>query len=107
VFQGAKIVKASHFELEYMLGRKITFFCMAQGYPRPEITWFKDGIELYAHKFFQVGGWERLKGGSDVFDLGARVAAGQRHGQKQDGDRPHDAERRGILRVPSEQQVRH
>lgn len=37
-----------------MLGRKITFFCMAQGLPRPEITWFKDGIELYAHKFFQV-----------------------------------------------------
>ncbi|XP_018576481.1 immunoglobulin domain-containing protein oig-4-like [Anoplophora glabripennis] len=54
---GAKIVKASHFELEYMLGRKITFFCMAQGYPRPEITWFKDGIELIYHKFFQVHEW--------------------------------------------------
>ena len=52
--QGATIVKASHFELDYMLGRKITFFCMARGYPRPEITWFKDGIELYHHKFFQV-----------------------------------------------------
>ncbi|XP_043280321.1 immunoglobulin domain-containing protein oig-4-like [Venturia canescens] len=50
---GARIVKASHFELDYMLGRKITFFCMARGYPRPEITWFKDGIELYYHKFFQ------------------------------------------------------
>ncbi|XP_023029760.1 immunoglobulin domain-containing protein oig-4 [Leptinotarsa decemlineata] len=54
---GAKIVKASHFELEYMLGRKITFFCMAQGYPRPEITWFKDGIELIYHKFFQIHEW--------------------------------------------------
>lgn len=53
-FQGARIVKSSHFELDYMLGRKITFFCMARGLPRPEITWFKDGIELYAHKFFQV-----------------------------------------------------
>lgn len=52
--QGAKIVKASHFELDYMLGRKITFFCMATGFPRPEITWLKDGIELYHHKFFQV-----------------------------------------------------
>ncbi|XP_066581066.1 palladin-like [Prorops nasuta] len=50
---GAKIVKASHFELDYMLGRKITFFCMATGFPRPEITWLKDGIELYHHKFFQ------------------------------------------------------
>ncbi|KAF7267936.1 immunoglobulin domain-containing protein oig-4-like [Rhynchophorus ferrugineus] len=54
---GAKIVKSSHFEYEYMLGRKITFFCMAQGLPRPEITWFKDGIELYHHKYFQVHEW--------------------------------------------------
>lgn len=53
-FQGAKIVKASHFELDYMLGRKITFFCMATGFPAPKITWFKDGIELYHHSFFQV-----------------------------------------------------
>lgn len=60
--QGAKIVKASHFELDYMLGRKITFFCMATGFPRPEITWLKDGIEMYHHKFFQVGLNPPLKG---------------------------------------------
>lgn len=59
--QGAKIVKSSHFELDYMLGRKITFFCMATGFPRPEITWLKDGIELYHHKFFQVGLNQPLK----------------------------------------------
>lgn len=52
---GAKIVKASHFEFDYMLGRKITFFCEATGLPRPEIIWFKDGAELYQHRFFQVG----------------------------------------------------
>ncbi|XP_034482330.1 immunoglobulin domain-containing protein oig-1 isoform X2 [Drosophila innubila] len=40
---GAKIIKSSHFELDYTLGRKITFFCMAQ-----------DGAELYQHRFFQV-----------------------------------------------------
>ncbi|XP_014211688.1 immunoglobulin domain-containing protein oig-4-like [Copidosoma floridanum] len=54
---GARITKASHFELDYMLGRKITFFCMATGIPRPEITWFKDGVELYHHRFFQVHEW--------------------------------------------------
>lgn len=51
---GAKIVKASHFEFDYMLGRKITFFCEATGLPRPEVSWFKDGAELYQHRFFQV-----------------------------------------------------
>ena len=52
--QGARVVDASHFESEYILGRKLSFYCMAQGIPRPHITWLKDGIELYAHPFFQV-----------------------------------------------------
>lgn len=33
------------------------FVCFLLGYPRPEITWFKDGIELIYHKFFQVHEW--------------------------------------------------
>ncbi|XP_064109308.1 immunoglobulin domain-containing protein oig-4-like [Macrobrachium nipponense] len=55
---GAKITLWSHFESEYILGRKIVFMCVAEGTPRPTITWFKDGIELYAHSFFQVHEWK-------------------------------------------------
>ncbi|PSN33661.1 hypothetical protein C0J52_20986 [Blattella germanica] len=55
---GAKILEASHFDYEYMLGHKIAFVCVAKGAPRPQITWFKDGIELYAHSYLHVHEWK-------------------------------------------------
>lgn len=50
------MIDASHFESEYILGRKLAFYCKAQGQPRPHVTWLKDGIELLSHPYFQVLG---------------------------------------------------
>ncbi|CAL4124471.1 unnamed protein product, partial [Meganyctiphanes norvegica] len=56
--EGAKIIEWSHFESEYTLGLKIVFQCSAEGDPRPHITWFKNGLELYGHAFFMTHEWD-------------------------------------------------
>ncbi|XP_048505535.1 immunoglobulin domain-containing protein oig-4 isoform X1 [Athalia rosae] len=54
---GAKILSSSHFDYEYVLGHKIAFVCSARGSPRPHITWFKDGTEIYTHLYLNVHEW--------------------------------------------------
>ncbi|KAK3866304.1 hypothetical protein Pcinc_028165 [Petrolisthes cinctipes] len=56
---GAKITKSSHFNYQYVLGHKIVFLCVARGSPLPQITWFKDGVELYAHRYMQLHEWKK------------------------------------------------
>ncbi|XP_077301871.1 noktochor [Arctopsyche grandis] len=58
---GAKILLASHFDYEYVLGHKIAFLCVARGSPRPHITWFKDGIEIFSHLYLHVHEWRMGK----------------------------------------------
>ncbi|KAL1454956.1 hypothetical protein WDU94_009083 [Cyamophila willieti] len=76
---GAKITESSHFDYEYTLGQKIVFICVATGEPRPHITWFKDGIEMYTHRYVALHQWnygtDRIKSKLEI-DPATQMDAG-------------------------------
>lgn len=49
----------------YQLGRKISFVCVSMGYPRPDITWLKDGLELNSYAGYEGVGVSEWRLGSD------------------------------------------
>ncbi|OQV13855.1 hypothetical protein BV898_11962 [Hypsibius exemplaris] len=54
----ATIVRQSQFALEYRLGHKLQFLCVASGRPLPRITWLKDGLELMNHRNLVIHEWK-------------------------------------------------
>lgn len=51
---GPEIYKASYFENDYELGRRVSFVCVARGNPEPRVSWFKDGNEFIHHKYSRI-----------------------------------------------------
>ena len=68
--KGARISKASHFDFDYELGHKIKFICVAKGSPRPTITWFKDGMEVYQHGYMHVSALPAVRQTSHLYPCG-------------------------------------
>ncbi|CAM1154223.1 Uncharacterised protein g8412 [Pycnogonum litorale] len=54
---GARVIQSSHFDYDFELGHKIVLLCVAKGKPRPRITWFKNGVELYNHPYLRLSQW--------------------------------------------------
>uniref|UniRef100_A0A1I7WZF8 Ig-like domain-containing protein n=1 Tax=Heterorhabditis bacteriophora TaxID=37862 RepID=A0A1I7WZF8_HETBA len=44
--KGPRIGRHSYFKQTFRLGYKLKLFCEAEGDPRPDVHWYKDGIEL-------------------------------------------------------------
>ncbi|KHJ90736.1 immunoglobulin domain protein [Oesophagostomum dentatum] len=44
--EGPRIDRHSFFKQSYRLGYKLSLFCEAHGRPRPDMRWYKNGVEL-------------------------------------------------------------
>ncbi|CAJ0578697.1 unnamed protein product, partial [Mesorhabditis spiculigera] len=49
-----QIMRYSHFDQHFKLGLKLVLMCEAEGLPRPQIRWYKNGAELNQASHFQI-----------------------------------------------------
>lgn len=80
--------------------------CVAKGNPRPVITWYKDGAEIFTHFYLNVSSEMNLNF-ARIRPIFADTRVEDRHGpdQEQAGDRPGHADGCRSVRVHGGQHV--
>ncbi|CAJ0942205.1 unnamed protein product, partial [Mesorhabditis belari] len=49
-----QIIRHSHFDQHFRLGLKLIVMCEAEGLPRPQLRWYKNGAELSPESHIQL-----------------------------------------------------
>ncbi|CAJ0599495.1 unnamed protein product [Cylicocyclus nassatus] len=52
--EGPRIDRHSFFKQHFRLGYKLSLFCQAYGTPRPDMKWYKDGVEINIRPGLQI-----------------------------------------------------
>ena len=62
------------------------FLCVAKGKPRPSIVWYKDGRELFGHRYLHVSCPVKKIFLLHIFDLDQPVLERETQNKVKDGD---------------------
>ncbi|VDM77493.1 unnamed protein product [Strongylus vulgaris] len=52
--EGPRIDRHSFFKQYFRLGYKLSLFCQAYGTPRPDMRWYKNGVEVVTRPGLQI-----------------------------------------------------